>query len=321
MIRNRDFQSKFKYALSAALILHAAILAFVKYDLHNSEFLSYLSRDTKNTTRPIKLNDIEIIKQSEVEKIRQVGIKNGRKDLQRPDLAVKRPTPPPPPVTSKQGQKGAAGNLSLENLAPDLPKPKVKPESSAPKPKAPTNTIAKDFLNAAPSSGPGNFYFNPKEQKVIEKARDQEILKEEAVKGVSIPMNKATQKISNFEIRYERPEGVSEDELNSDEKAYYSFYVRSYQNYYSKIYATYEKTVVARPGLSSVFDGKHLLIGKIDYDENGNIITVRILKSSPNDDLSYFFEETLKQLNQPNPPRVFTKNRKQFSIYYQLQIN
>ena len=321
MIRNRDFPSKFKYALIAAIILHAAILAFVKYDLHNSEFLTNLSNNTKNMTRPIKLDDIEIIKPSDVEKYRKVGIKNGKKDLQRPDLAVKRPTPPPPHVTPKQGQKGSAGNLSLENLAPDLPKPKIPPADSAPKPKAPENQFTKDFLNAAPSSESGHFYFNPKQQKVIQKAREQEILKEEAVKGVSIPMNKATQNVSNFEIRYERPEGVSEDELNSDEKAYYSFYVRSYQNYYSKIYSTYEKTVVARPGLASVFDGKHLLIGKIDYDEKGNIITVRILKSSTNDDLHYFFEETLKQLNQPNPPRVFTKNRKQFSIFYQLQIN
>ncbi|MBY0414351.1 MAG: hypothetical protein K2Q18_09305, partial [Bdellovibrionales bacterium] len=94
-----------------------------------------------------------------------------------------------------------------------------------------------------------------------------------------------------------------------------------YQNYFSKIYSTYEKVVIEKPGLAKVFDKKHLLIGKIDYDEFGNIVTVKILKSSEDDSLSYFFEETLKQLNQLNPPKVFTKNRKQFSIYYQLQIN
>ena len=147
------------------------------------------------------------------------------------------------------------------------------------------------------------------------------MLKNQATKNFTSPQNKATDRISNFEIRYERPEGVSEDELNSDEKAYYSFYVRSYQNYFSKIYSNYEKIVLQKPGLAKVFDKKHLLIGKIDYDENGNIITVKIIKSSQDDDLHYFFEETLKQLSQPNPPKIFTKNRKQFSIFYQLQIN
>lgn len=324
MIKNADSKSKLKYSFLAAILIHAAILALVKGELHNSSFLNDLSKATKNMTSPIKLDDIKIIKPSDVEKLRTVGVKDGKKNLQRPDLAVKRPTTPPvaaTPVPPKKNQKGASGaqNLSLDKLAPDLPKPS--PQAAPPAPKPTPNPKALDFANARPSTEPGNFYFNPKQNKVIERARDQEILKEEAVKSVSVPMNKATQKISNFEIRYERPEGVSEDELNSDEKAYYSFYVRSYQNYYSKIYSTYEKIVIERPALSRVFDGKHLLIGKIDYDENGNIVTVRILKSSPNDDLHYFFEETLKQLNQPNPPKVFTKNRKQFSIFYQLQIN
>ena len=313
MINHPDSKSRFYYSLVAALILHAAILAFIKSDLNNSEFLANLTRIGKNASNQIKLDKIEIMKPSDVEKFRRVGVTGGKKDLQRPDLPMKAPRPSLPP---QKGSPSNAAALSLEKLAPDLPKPQL-----ATKPVEAQHQMAQKFLNAPPSSGPGHFYFNPKAQKVIQSSSEQEILKAQAAKNFTAPQNKATDRISNFEIRYERPEGVSEDELNSDEKAYYSFYVRSYQNYFSKIYSSYEKIVLERPALSRVFDKKHLLIGKIDYDENGNIVTVRILKSSEDDDLHYFFEETLKQLNQPNPPKIFTKNRKQFSIFYQLQIN
>lgn len=324
MIKNRDSKSKFTYFLVAAILLHAAILAFVKIDFNNSEFLENLLKVSNTANRAIKLDKIDFRNESPAEKMRRVGIKNGVKDLQRPDLTqIKKPEPTPPPQKAQKGS--ASGNpspaLSLDKLAPDLPKPQMAKKPAEPTTPKPQNQMAQKFLNASPSSEPGHFYFNPKVEKVISRSQEQEILKTQASKNFTAPQNKATDKISNFEIRYERPEGVSEDELNSDEKAYYSFYVRSYQNYFSKIYSNYEKIVVERPGLASVFDKKHLLIGKIDYDENGNIITVRILKSSENDDLHYFFEETLKQLSQPNPPKVFTKNRKQFSIFYQLQIN
>lgn len=321
MIRNKDSQSKFYYAFVAAILLHAAILSFVHSDLNNSAFLANLAKSSKTQTRPIKLDKIDFINQNEVEKMRRVGIKDGKKDLQRPDMPIKRPSPQP-----SKAQKGSPGSspapqLSLEKLAPDLPKPEMAKNPVGPATPKTQNQMAQKFLGATPSNEPGHFYFNPRQEKVIPRSAEQEILKTQASKNFTAPQNKATDKISNFEIRYERPEGVSEDELNSDEKAYYSFYVRSYQNYFSKIYSNYEKIVVERPGLASVFDKKHLLIGKIDYDENGNIITVKIIKSSENDDLHYFFEETLKQLTQPNPPKVFTKNRKQFSIFYQLQIN
>ena len=326
MIRNRDSKSNYPYTFLIAAIVHAAILAFIKVDVQDIEFLNHLSDLTKNVKQPIKLNDIKFINQSEVERMKRVGIKDGKKNSDRPDLGpllppVTRPQAPTP-ENQKQAQKGSAAsssstsNLSLKNLAPELPRPIPNQEIAKTKP----NEFSRDLLPSKNDSG-AHFYFNPKNQKVIPRSAEQEILKNEAAKTYSPPMNKATERISNFEIRYERPEGVSEDELNSDEKAYYSFYVRSYKNYFSKIYANYEKIVIQRPGLSRVFDSKHLLIGKIDYDENGDIVTVKILKSDDNDDLAYFFEETLKQLTQPNPPKVFTKNRKQFSIYYQIQIN
>jgi hypothetical protein len=294
----------------AAILVHAAILAFIKYPLNHFKMLQDPLEDSSIIKkRPIKLNDIKVITPEEVEKFRKVGIKNGKLDLQRPDIKPMQKIDAPP-------------SLSFKNLGPSPVNPSEVIKKEEMPMKKPTLLAAKDSLAINPSEGnDGKFYFNYRDKKIITRNDDQELLKTEAIKKLSAPRNKATEKISNFEIRYERPEGVSEDELNSDEKAYYSFYVRSYQNYFSKIYANYEKIVIERPGLASVFDKKHLLIGKIDYDQKGNIVTVKILKSSENDDLHYFFEETLKQLSQPNPPSIFTKNRKEFSIYYQLQIN
>ncbi len=305
MIRNNRFKPRFTFSLFIAVAIHLAIFFVVKKETLEGQILDLMS-ENKN---PIKIDQIKVIKPSEVEKIRQVGIKNGIKNLLRPDLLK------PQPKTETAGKKGTP-KLTMDNLGPQLSKTTPPPLQVMKGPKTP------QFLNRErPVQGRGShFYFNPKKEKIISSSPEQEVLKTEAGKGFG-PINKATENISNFEIRYERPEGVSEDELNSDEKAYYSFYVRSYKNYFAKIYSNYEKIVIERPGLSKVFDNKHLLIGKIDYDEKGNIVTVKILKSSESDDLHYFFEETLKELNQPNPPKVFTKNRKQFSIYYQIQIN
>ena len=275
-----------------------------------------------NNSRPLKVDRIELIRPEEVEKMRRVGIKNGsKKEYQQPDM-LKVPKLAPPPT------KG----LSLGNLAPDLPAPKMtkKPHNenkpTSPKERAQTKDITETIIRPIDQSQnndqPSHFYFNPKKEKKITQSEDQDTLKQEAFKNISSSSsNPVAQKMSNFEIRYERPEGVSEDELNSDEKAYYSFFKRSYANYLSKLYATYDRVAVERPGLERDFENKHLLIARIDYDEKGNIILVKILKSSESDNIHYFFEETLKQLNLPNPPKSFIKAKKQFSTYYQIQIN
>lgn len=291
MIKNKDPNSKIASSFLITILLHSAIFALVSYSLSDWQVRHKFNELSQTLKNSVKIDQIKIIQPKELEQIRKVGIKNGIKNLERPDLK--------PELVSKS----LPGQMSLDKLAPSY---------------SPNKNPVKNQITTTTSENP--FYFNYKNKKDIPRSNEQDRLKNEAV-SLNGPMNKATEKMSNFEIRYERPEGVSEDELNSDEKAYYSFYVRSYKNFYSKIYANYEKILVERPGLAKVFDRKHTLIGKIDYDQNGNIVTVRILKSSDSDDLHYFFEETLKDLSQPNPPKIFTKNRKEFSIFYQIQIN
>lgn len=312
MIKNKGFKLSFSISFSFALLFHLVVLFFVKKN--PTDFSSPLT--PKQFNRPLKIDHIELMKREEVEKIKRVGIKNGlKKDYLQPDM-LKIPKAAPPAPT-----------LSLGNLAPRLPAPQMPPLNNNQKQAAPPQNIRREQNDSLPApslsqDGTGNIYFNPKKEKSIRRDREQDNLKQEAFNNITTSSsNPVAQKISNFEIRYERPEGVSEDELNSDEKAYYSFFKRSYASYLSKLYATYDRVAVERPGIEKDFANKHVLLGRIDYDEKGNIVLVKILKSSESDNIHYFFEETLKQLNLPNPPKSFIKSKKQFSTYYQIQIN
>lgn len=307
MIRSSGTRLSLSVSFIVAIVFHVVILLFVK---KNSPELSPLSHLPTDGSRPIRIKNIEFIKPEDVPQMRRVGIKDGSKNKYFQPDEIKIPKPVP--------GAGKAPGLSLGNLAPDLPKPvpNIKPEQKSSTLNRPTTIATSNDTSAT------HFYFNPKKEKKIARNAEQDNLKQEAYRNISVSSsNPVAQKLSNFEIRYERPEGVSEDELNSDEKAYYSFFKRSYASYLSKLYATYDKIAVERPGINKDFEGKHLLIAKIDYDDKGNIVTVKILKSSDSDDIHYFFEETLKQLNLPNPPKSFIKSKKGFSTYYQIQIN
>ncbi|MDD4972827.1 MAG: hypothetical protein PHY93_00670 [Bacteriovorax sp.] len=324
MIKNKGPKLSFSISLVIAMLFHLVILFFVKKSTLD---ITTINPNAFKPPHPLKIDRIELISPNELQRMKKVGIKNGaKKDYLQPDiLKIAKPAASTPP------------GLSLGSLAPDLPAPKESKDSKDSKEtkeskKAKNKTAFKkeqipsreltDTIPRPMEDEAGHIYFNPKKEKQIPRDRDQDNLKQEAFKNIpTSTSNPIAQKMSNFEIRYERPEGVSEDELNSDEKAYYSFFKRSYANYLTKLYATYEKVSVERPGLEKDFANKHLLIGRIDYDDKGNIILVKILKSSESDNIHYFFEETLKQLNLPNPPKSFIKSKKQFTTYYQIQIN
>ena len=291
------------------------VLFFVKKNTLNYNF-----EFSKKRTPPA-FSNIKILSRDEIAQLKRVGIKNGQKnDYLRPDMLK--------PKTS---------GLSLSNLTPILPAPHLSEVNNEKKGNNTNHQIPKSEkrehqpkseLSPSPvhlkvqQEDNGHIYFNSKKEKIIRQNHEQDNLKQEAFNNNnSSSSNPVAQKMSNFEIRYERPEGVSEDELNSDEKAYYSFFKRSYANYLSKLYASYEKVIIERPGLENDFMDKHTLLARIDYDEKGNIILIKILKSSVSDNIHYFFEEALKQLSLPNPPKIFIKNNKKFSTFYQIQIN
>jgi len=289
MVKLRRSSHSFLISFLVVLVFHLIILFFFKKDTRQQ--FTFTAPSPKH-----HLNKIDFISKDDLDRIKRVGINRGKKNLEQPDFAkVARPIVPSIPA------------------APAVP---TTPTS--------TNPPAAGQVWGRPATDVvGNTRPNHQiTEKVIAPSNSHEVVKLDALKSFSFnKQGMAAQKISNFEIRYERPEGVSEDELNSDEKAFYSFYKRSYASYVSKLYATYEQIAVSRPKLHKDFEMKHLLVGRIDYDENGNIVTVKILKSSLSDDVHYFFEETLKKLVLPNPPKIFVKKKKEFSIYYQVQIN
>ncbi len=128
---------------------------------------------------------------------------------------------------------------------------------------------------------------------------------------------------TNFNLHFEPPEGVSEDELNSTEKIYYSFQKRTFIGYVNSFYSTYQSIVLKRPTLLSILRSeRHLMTGKVIFDIEGNIMRIQILRSSSNDDLHELFETTLRNIRSlPNPPKDLVKGREEFTIYYQLRIN
>jgi len=298
MFKNLGPKSQFIIAFILVTFTHILVLIFVKKP--DTEALLRDSIFNNPLSNRLKVNNIEIIRPEDVEKFRQVGIKGGNKNIQNPDIKSITHLP-------NLGPQGPSYNLS--QLAPnniEIPK----------------NNKIESANNPVEVDRKSDFYFNYKKQKIIPQSTEHNNLKLETIKNLGVNrLNTRANNISNFDIRVERPEGVSEDQLNADEKTFYSFYKRTYSNYISKLYATFSKVRIEKPGLDRDFNDEHLLVGKIDYDENGDIITIKILKSSSSDNVHYFFEEALKELKIPNPPKVFVKGHKQFSIYYQIKIN
>ncbi len=127
-----------------------------------------------------------------------------------------------------------------------------------------------------------------------------------------------------FNMEFGLPEGLNEDDLNSKELIYFAFLRRNFLKYLTTFLTTHNKLVISRPSLTyALKTGPHLLTARAIYDDQGNMVSFKILKSSLNNDIHNLFEETVKGMRTiPNPPRDFVKGRdKEFSVYYQLQIN
>jgi len=119
------------------------------------------------------------------------------------------------------------------------------------------------------------------------------------------------------------PEGVSEDELNSLEKKFYSFQKRVFQNYLYSFLRVYKQLSMDSPAvIQAIESGRYRLRGKVTYDEDGNILSLKIIKSSLDDNIHELFEKTLTGMNfLPNPPRELLTEEKKLPIFFNLNIN
>ena len=301
MIKNSATKQTIIPFLAASIVINMVIFAYFFTRIDDSRKFSDLSDQLKNNPRHFKIDDIEIRPHHQVEQMKKVGIKNGVKGLNQPDILFK-------------------------NLAQDFKEIQKASQSTDPFPQKPILN-SKNPINIQPlkendqSNTKSHFFYDPKNNYTISRSNEQESIKKQAINNLNIPSNKVQQALSGLEVRMERPEGVSEDELNDVEKMYYSFNVRMYKNFYTTIVTNFEKIKIQRPGLDKAMTEKHELLGKVEYDENGEIQSIKILKSSVNDDIHYFFEESLKQLRLPNPPKSKLGKDKTFNIYYLISIN
>jgi hypothetical protein len=128
---------------------------------------------------------------------------------------------------------------------------------------------------------------------------------------------------SGIDVKMEIPEGVDVSELNEAELQFYSFQKRTAMSYISSFYKTLNKFILENPQVKFPLNiSREVLTGRITFDKNGNIKTIKMLRSSTDDHMQKFFEDVLEGINNlPNPPRAIVKDIDQFNIYYTLIIN
>ncbi len=269
--------------------------------------------------RPLK---VKTISQQQLKKYRQtVGIKGGTKSFQASlpqgqnrkkarlkDIQTRHP------LKRALNQKKSSP-LALSSLTPKAQKIQ-KPKQSIFKPSYKKKYLKKknsESLNIVPL------------QETHETPRKRQAnLQRDILKNLA-PNSQDAQilKNSGFNVRFEPPEGISEDKLNTAEKIYYSFQKRTFISYVNSFLKTYQRLLLKKPTIQKPLQEKrHLLSGRIIFDSKGNVVSIKIFQSSSNDDVHLLFEETLTQIGKlPNPPKDLVKNDGQFTIYYQMTIN
>ena len=149
-------------------------------------------------------------------------------------------------------------------------------------------------------------------------------IKENLLKGLSSQKDLAViLRNTSLDIKFDPPKGVTEDELNTIEKIFYSFQRRMILGYYYSLFSSYNKLLLSSPQLENSLrkESQHL-IGKIIFDHKGNTVRIKIIKWSSDDHIQELFEDTLKGIHSiPNPPRAFVENDEEFTVYYHLKIN
>ena len=140
--------------------------------------------------------------------------------------------------------------------------------------------------------------------------------------GVS-PADARTISFTDLDIQFIPPRGVSEDELNSAEKKFYSFQRRVFLSYVSNFVRAYRKLVRERPLLEEVLRREsHSLLGRVSYDTYGRPFDLEIETDRGQKVVEILLNETLENMDRvPNPPDEILEEDGSFTLYYRLEIN
>lgn len=127
-------------------------------------------------------------------------------------------------------------------------------------------------------------------------------------------------KRSELDFEIEAPQGFDPDELNELELVFYAFKKRIFEQYINALFSSAFEVEKKFPHLLSRELRPEQLTGRVTYDSKGNVIALKVIEWSQDDQVQILFEEALKKLNTiPNPPEDFTRGE-EFSIYYRLSI-
>lgn len=240
--------------------------------------------EKQNTINPTKVIQIEKASNELLKKLRTVGIKNGKKEFSTPRTVSS-------PRKNKQ-TKIKTNKINLSALA----------------------TKKMKNYNIETSRTP--------RKKIV--TRYNRLAASKMLRELSVSRSDAQAlRNANFNLKFEAPEGVSEDELNSMEKIFYGFQKRAYQTYVSSFLHQYNEVITRKPYLKRhLTGGKHTMTGRITFDKKGNIISTKIIRWSVDDNLQQLFENTLHGIRAIyNPPRAMVEKDGEFKIYYKLVIS
>jgi hypothetical protein len=298
-----------RFSISIALSLVLNLILFL-----TSTLVFKLDSDlnSSHTAKPErKLFTVESFRKNP----RTVGVKNGKKNsfssptkVEKGSGAKKTIKAPPPskvkrpkdfPENIDMSQLGEVANSNTKYL----PAQKVKPNKES--------SLNTSLFSKKP----------PVKQRL---RKQQKQLQGDVLKQLSYNSNAASAIAGKgFNLQFDPPEGIPEDELNSVEKIFYAFQKRTYETYLNSFIKTYYDILRSRPILKTHLNNdRHRLNGRVTFDKNGNITAVKILKSTQSDEVHALFEKTLDQMRKvPNPPKDLLQKDGTFTIYYSLYIN
>lgn len=286
-----------------SLLLPSVILALMLHLLASYSLTSFLgnSKGSINLKKKEKTSIFKVKKfqSKKNKKIKTVGIKKGKKGYSSPiELNKKVPV-----ISTKKSR------LSLNSLGAN------KKDSS----KIKKNTLNKEnSLKLSSKVFHGPYLKIRKEEQLRQRLEQKDILSK-----LSVPsFTSQTLRNSSLNIRFDPPEGVKEDELNTREKKFYSFTKRSYETYVYSVIRTLNNILRAKPQFKDLTRAKKQhLTGRIIFDEKGNAVSVKFIKTSSNDAIQDLFVKALVDIKiLQNPPRELLDKQKNFTIYYQLMI-
>jgi multidrug efflux pump subunit AcrB len=306
-------QNKLISPIIASLILHLVslkLLEFIPKDFFASSKSSLID---KNKT--IKVSSIS---REDLKKYRTVGIKNGKKNFSTPIKTKKvteHQTKKKPVIKVKSKVKSKRKRTETKKKQISLNSLRVKTKRiEATKMIRPLQPLSK-----TPSKSNLEITTNKETSRQNRRELQTDVLKQLA----NSPDNATILRKTGFNMQLEPPEGVSQDELNSMEKIFYSFQKRTFQNYVGSFLKTYRQLLINRPSVKPTIENDlHRLTARVIFDKEGHIVSIKILRSSHSDDIHNLFEKTLKDIRKlPNPPKDLLSKKGQFTIYYQLNIN